>query len=114
MIQGRALIKRDGKAYRSLPGATLNFGGPTREWVPDDQRGGDDREGPSEPGGVTFTVMVDANFKSADLDGRGFEIDFEGDNGLVWRISKAFRTTPGSLSNGEHELTYQGQAAVQL
>lgn len=114
MIQGRALIKRDGKAYRSLPGATLQLGGPVREWVADDQRGGDHREGASEPGGVTFTIMVDANFRSAALDGTELEIDFEADNGLVWRISKAFRTTPGSISNGEHELTFQGQPAVQL
>lgn len=114
MIQGRAIIKRDGVAYRSMPGATLMLGGPTREWVPDDQRSGDDREGPAEPGGVTFTIMVDENFRSAALDGRGLEIDFEADNGLSWRISKAFRTSPGSISNGEHELTFHGQPAVQL
>ena len=114
MIQGRATIKKDGVALRTRPGATLMLGGPTREWVADDQRSGDDKEGEVQPGGVTCTIMVDASCRSAGFDGRGLEIDFEGDNGLVWRISKAFLTAPGSISNGECELTYHGQPAVQL
>lgn len=114
MIQGRATIKKDGVAMRTKNGASLMLGGIVRTWVSDDQRGGDYQEGETQPGGVTCTVMVDANFRSAQLDGTDLEIDFEADNGLVWRISKAFLTDPSSISNGECEVTYHGQPAVQL
>lgn len=114
MIQGRAVIKKGGVTLRTKPGATLMLGGTPRAWVADDQGSGDYQQGEAMPGGVTCTVMVDENFRAADLDGTNLEIDFEADSGQVWRITKAFLTDPSSISNGECEVTYQGQPAIQL
>lgn len=113
-LQGRATIKRDGVSFVTANGATLMFGGRPREAVSDDQGRIHYREGETTPGGVRCTVLVDADFRQANVNGADLTVEFVADTGQTYVINEAFLVTPIELSNGQVEVEYQGQPAVEV
>lgn len=112
--QGRATIKKDGVSLVTANGATIMFGGRPRESVSDDQGGIHYREGDTTPGGVRCTVLVTEDFRQANVEGTGLTVEFVADTGQTYIINDAFLSTPLEMSNGQVEVEYMGQPAVEV
>lgn len=110
---GRVTVKVNGDTLRSRPGASLTYGGVTREAVENDQGGIDYRES-TQAGGVTCTLV---HVSSTDLEAlRNFRdgvVNYETDTGKVYVIPGAFTTEIGELSEGTLDVTFMGQPAEE-
>ena len=108
---GRVTIKLNGDVIRSRSGASLQIGGVTREALTTDQGTIFYRED-TAPAVVTATVvhLADTDIQSLRLL-RDFNCTYETDTGASWSINNAFVTDVGELSNGEFQLTINGNAA---
>lgn len=108
---GRVSITLDGDLIRSRTGASLQTGGVVREALTTDQGTIFYREDIT-PAQVTATVV---HLGDTDVQGlrslRDFTCKFETDTGVAWSISNAFVADVGELSNGEFQLTIQGNPA---
>lgn len=112
-LTGRAYVAANGVRYKTKPGATLNFGGPTRTT----QVGDTGVLGYTEtitPPSVSCSIAHDANTSLSELrDIKDASITFEADTGRIYTISPAWLTNPPTVSNGEVPLVFEGVEAVE-
>lgn len=108
---GRVTIRLGSDSIRSKPGATLNIGGINREYDVTDQGEVYYRERNS----IASIRATMPHFSDTDLiklkqwvNGTAF---FETDSGVMYTIAKAGTATIGDLTNGEVEVTINGEPA---
>lgn len=110
---GRVTVKMNGDTLRSEAGASLQYGGVTREAVPNDQGTVDYRE-TTQPAQVTATLI---HVSGTDLEAlRNFTdgvVNYETDTGKVYTIPGAFVSEVGELSEGTLDVTFMGNPAEE-
>lgn len=110
---GRIKVKIDGELLRSLPGASIDIGGVTREEKPNDQGTVDYVE-------KTKPAMVKAKLShvgTTDLPRilafTGGQVQYEADNGVTYLVPNAWTKEIGELADGEVEVTFGGDPAIK-
>ncbi len=112
---GKAIIKIGGNTLESMPGATLDPGGITRQT----QIGANAVLGYTEThkqSRVECEVSLRRGVSVRDLERTGVTITFEGDTGQVFSISDAWCMEPPVIDSGKGtaRLVYEGPAAEEV
>lgn len=112
---GKAVIKIDGVTLETMPGATLDPGGISRET----QVGANAVLGPTEKpkqSRLECTVSIRAGISTSQLQKSMVSVLFAGDTGQVWSIGTAWCMEPPVIDsgNGTARVIYEGDPAEEV
>lgn len=115
-VMGKAQIKADGQLLDTLPGATLDIGGPTRSTVNGANRvlGFTEAIGQSK---LEFEIAVKGQTSLAAI--RNWDdvtATFEADTGQTWVISHGWVTNPPTTTDndGKAKVVIEGPPAEEM
>ncbi len=101
-----------GQRVRSKEGASLDFGGTTREPVNSDS-GVDGYTSKTTAPKVSFKVSHTAETKVKDLQDFVGKLTFETDTGRVYTLPEAWCSEPPKLEKGELSLEFSGTECLE-
>lgn len=115
-IMGKAQIKANGALQETLPGATLDIGGPSRTTV----AGANAILGFTEavaPSKIEFEIAVKGHTSLAAI--RRWDdvtVTFEADTGQTWVVSHGWVTNPPTTTDndGKAKVTIEGPPAEEM
>lgn len=115
-VMGKAQIKANGKLLETLPGATLDIGGPSRTTV----AGANAIHGFQEaiaPSKLECEISVKEGTSLTEIrNWSDITATFEADTGQTWVISNGWNTTPPTATDndGKAKITIEGPPAEEM
>lgn len=115
---GIAIVKVDGQALRSEPGASIDIGGFARTEVMGDQPGDVGYAQKNAPSQVDCVLMMDSSTSLAAIAGwSDVTVQFDADTGQSYVVNHAFLSnTPKATAGqgGKVQLTFKGPPAREV
>lgn len=115
-VMGKALIKANGRVLDTLPGASLDIGGVTRETVTGDNRVIGQKSTP-RPSKIEFEIAVTRQTRLADIARwEDVVVTVEADTGQTWVVPSAWTTEPPTTttSDGKAKVVMEGLPAEEM
>ncbi len=115
-VMGKALIKANGQTLDTMPGATLDPGGLTRETVTGDNRVLGHKSTP-RPSKIEFEIAIGPRTSLAEINRwEDVVVTVEADTGQTWVVPSAWTTEPATVttSDGKAKVVMEGLPAEEM